>query len=123
MAVAARRLGREPEDCRLYYDGNGVNLADTLGSREVNDGDEMDLIEQQTGGKPVIYLYSPLDIDASVKLSLMAEWRFSAVYPAVPSKTIHGEQHIEWHVHTHEDGSLTEKNTGLDVSYLFWEAE
>ncbi|KAG1791958.1 uncharacterized protein BJ212DRAFT_1490797 [Suillus subaureus] len=30
---------------------------------------------------------------------------------------------LEWNVRTHQDGSLTEHNSGLDVSYLFWEAE
>ena len=122
-AAAAEKLGERPEDFEVFYDEGYVDCGDTLGSLEVNDGDEMELHEKQTGGKPVIYLHSPFDIDASVKLSLIAEWRFSAVYPAVPPKITHGEQHIEWHVHTHEDGSLTEKNTGLDVSYLFWEAE
>ena len=123
LTIAAGNLGEQPEDCKLIYNGNYVHCEETLGTLEVNDGDEMDLFEKQTGGKPVIYLYSPFDIDASVKLSLIAEWQFSAVYPAVPPKITDGEQHIEWHVHTHEDGSLTEKNTGLGVSYLFWEAE
>lgn len=71
--------------------------------------------------KPVIYLYSPVDIDASVKLSLSPEWRFSAIYPVVTPKQ-NGE-HIDWNVRTHQDGNLTEKNTGLEVSCLFWEAE
>ncbi|KAG1769327.1 hypothetical protein EDD22DRAFT_996130 [Suillus occidentalis] len=30
---------------------------------------------------------------------------------------------FEWNVRTHGDGSLTEYNSGLDVAYLFWEAE
>jgi len=72
--------------------------------------------------KPVIYLYSPSDLDVLVKLSLTPEWRFLAIYPVVTTKQDRGE-HIEWNVRTHQDGSLTENNTGLDVSYLFWEAE
>jgi len=61
-------------------------------------------------------------IDASVKLALSPEWRFSAIYPVVATKR-HGEELVEWNVRTHQDGSLTENNTGLDVAYLFWEAE
>jgi len=72
--------------------------------------------------KPIIYLYSPADIDVSVNLSLSPEWRFSAIYPIATIKQNQGE-HIQWNIRTHQDGSLTEKNTGLDVSYLFWEAE
>jgi len=72
--------------------------------------------------KPVIYLYSPSDIDVLVKLSLTPEWRFLAIYPVVITKQERGE-HIEWNVRTHQDGNLTENNADLDVSYLFWEAE
>ncbi|KIK33074.1 hypothetical protein CY34DRAFT_18617 [Suillus luteus UH-Slu-Lm8-n1] len=71
--------------------------------------------------KPIIYLYSPSDIDVSVKLSLIPEWSLSVIYPVVTIED-HG-QRLEWNVRTHQDGSLTEHNSGLDVSYLFWEAE
>ncbi|KAG1812598.1 uncharacterized protein BJ212DRAFT_459416 [Suillus subaureus] len=71
--------------------------------------------------KPVIYLYSPSDIDVSVKISLIPEWTLSVIYPVVATED-HG-QRLEWNVRTHQDGSLTEHNSGLDVSYLFWEAE
>lgn len=98
----------------------GMNM--TIGELEMEDGDEIVLMKDQVGGKPVIYLHSPTAIDASVKLRLIPEWHFSAVYPVVPTKRDFGER-IEWNVSTHEDGSLTENNTGLDVSYLFWEAE
>ncbi|KAG2066539.1 hypothetical protein BDR04DRAFT_1129959 [Suillus decipiens] len=75
-------------------------------------GDVMDLFNVV---EPVIYLYSPSDIDVSVKLSLIPEWTLSVIYPAV--------QRLEWNVRTNQDGSLTEHNSGLDVAYLFWEAE
>ncbi|KAJ6549872.1 hypothetical protein B0H19DRAFT_1264764 [Mycena capillaripes] len=76
------------------------------------------------GGKPVIYLYSPTETTVSVALTLTREWNFSAIYPVVPTKPSPsgtGER-IQWNVCTHLDGSLTELNTGLDVTYLFWEA-
>jgi len=121
---AARNFGKESDELRATHLGTGerVNFNDTLDDCGVMDGDRILLYQEQRGGKPVIYLYSPSDIEASVKLSLTPEWRFSAIYPFVLTKINRGEQ-IEWNVRTHEDGTLTEKNTGLNVSYLFWEAE
>ncbi|KAJ7118106.1 hypothetical protein C8R44DRAFT_982855 [Mycena epipterygia] len=47
----------------------------------------------------------------------------SAIYPVVPAKRVaNGVDTIQWDVRTHLDGSLTERTTGLDVAYLFWEA-
>lgn len=58
-------------------------------------GNVLQLILIQAGGKPVIYLHSPDEINASVKRSLVPE----------------------------SDGSLIERSIGTDVAYLFWEAE
>ncbi|KAH7925432.1 hypothetical protein BV22DRAFT_1033986 [Leucogyrophana mollusca] len=71
--------------------------------------------------KPVIYLFSPADMDAVVTLSLAPEWSFSVIYPVVSVKRDEGEQ-IQWDVRTRLDGSLLEKSTNLAVAYLFWEA-
>ncbi|KAG2362208.1 hypothetical protein BDR07DRAFT_1376716 [Suillus spraguei] len=46
--------------------------------------------------KPVIYLYSPSDIDVSVKLSLIPEWTLSAFYPVVVTED--HRQRLEWNV-------------------------
>jgi hypothetical protein len=70
----------------------------SLRSYNIEDGDSINLPPRPLVKKPIFYLYSPSDIDVSVK-------------------------HIEWNVHSHRDGSLTEHNSGLDVAYLFWEAE
>lgn len=120
--TAARKLGKEDGDFRGLFDGCIIGPEETIASCGIEDGFQIDLRRHQVGGKPVIYLYAPSDIDASVTVSLTPEWRFSVVYPVVPTKHSHGE-HIQWNVRTHRDGSLTERNTGLDVSYLFWEAE
>ncbi|KAJ6459121.1 hypothetical protein C8R47DRAFT_994807 [Mycena vitilis] len=90
----------------------------------MEDGATIDILEDQAGGKPVIYVYSPTEIDVSVALTLIPEWDFSAIYPVVPTKSSpsNAGQSIQWNVRTHLDGSLTERNTGLDVAYLFWEA-
>ncbi|KAG2066537.1 hypothetical protein BDR04DRAFT_1168138 [Suillus decipiens] len=42
------------------------------------------------------------------------------IYPVVTTED-HGRR-LEWNVRTHQDGSLTEYNSGLDVSY-FCQAE
>jgi hypothetical protein len=81
--------------------------------------------------KPVIYLFSPVDRDASIKLSLSSDWSFSTIYPEVPIKhprdTVNAGncgEYLEWNVRTNAESKvLFEKNSGLTVSYLFWEAD
>ncbi|KAJ7086976.1 hypothetical protein C8R44DRAFT_820480 [Mycena epipterygia] len=75
------------------------------------------------GGKPVIYLFAPSVVDAAARLTLMRHWHLSAVYPAVQqTKSIAGGDTVECQARVHLDGILTERTTGLDVVYLFWEA-
>ncbi|KAJ7778658.1 hypothetical protein DFH07DRAFT_730622 [Mycena maculata] len=82
------------------------------------------LIRRKRGKKPVIYLFSPEIVDASVHLSLVPEWSFSSVFPVVPVQTSKaGRDAVQWNVRTHMNGSLTELCTGMEVSYLFWEAD
>jgi len=104
--------GKQPEDGRTLSDcniGHNATLLHVLRLR---------------GDKPVIYLFSPSDIEVSVKLSLVPEWNISAIYPVVPIKspTTHSNEELTWRVRVHPKGDLTELNTGLDVAYLFWEA-
>ncbi|KAG1893681.1 uncharacterized protein F5891DRAFT_962575 [Suillus fuscotomentosus] len=95
----------------------------TIGSYNIEDGDSINIrVNDFTRiKKPVIYLYSPSDIDVSVKLSLIPEWKLSVIYPVVTTED--NGRRLEWNVRTHQDGSLTERDSGLNVSYLFWEAE
>ncbi|KAG6896960.1 hypothetical protein C0992_005021 [Termitomyces sp. T32_za158] len=74
--------------------------------------------------KPVIYVFSPKDIDVTVSVTLDKDMEFKAVYPIVPIKKLEprGEK-IQWDVHTSPDGSLMACNTGLELSSLFWEAD
>ncbi|KAJ7105039.1 hypothetical protein C8R44DRAFT_834510 [Mycena epipterygia] len=73
--------------------------------------------------KPVIYLFAPSVVDAAARLTLTRYWHLSAVYPAVQqTKSIAGGDTVEWQARVHPDGILTERTTGLDVAYLFWEA-
>ena len=84
------------------------------------------MLPEQRGGKPVIYLRSPAPVEASVRLSLTRQWGLSAHYPQVPIKRfVEGRVHeqVKWIVQTRQDGSLVESGSGLEVAYLFWEAE
>ncbi|KAJ7762975.1 hypothetical protein B0H16DRAFT_1368537 [Mycena metata] len=104
--------------------GCRVSDDDTPASLGVEDGDDFFVYERQVGGKPVIYLFSPVEKEVTVSLTLTREWSFSAIYPVVPAKALlsNAGERIQWNVRTHPDGTLTELNTGLDVAYLFWEA-
>ncbi|KAG2079242.1 hypothetical protein BDR04DRAFT_1063848 [Suillus decipiens] len=101
--------------------GGGVIKRENQCIRRSHNIGDLDSILNIRVKKPVIYVYSPSDIDVSVKLSLIPEWTLSVIYPIVTTED-HG-QRLEWNVRTHQDGSLTEHNSGLEVSYLFWEAE
>ncbi|TFY73469.1 hypothetical protein EWM64_g10543, partial [Hericium alpestre] len=82
--------------------------------------------QEQLGGKPVIYIWTPQPQEVSVDLSLTPHWSFSAAYPVAPitpTKQAGGTgQSILWNVLTREDGNLQDKATGLEVNSLFWEA-
>ncbi|KAJ7077038.1 hypothetical protein C8R44DRAFT_896416 [Mycena epipterygia] len=56
----------------------------------------------------------------------MREVRNLSLLPArrrrLPKRALGGRETIQWDVRIHPDGSLTERTTGLDVAYLFWEA-
>lgn len=98
----------------------------SVGEYGIRDGDDIWLFRHQIGGKPVIYLFPPegTEVDVEVRLELVPEWRFSAVYPVVPIHTVASRREtLRWNVKAFSGGTLLEKNTGLEVSYLFWEAE
>ena len=98
----------------------------TVGAVGITNNSVIRLVLRLTGGKPVIYLLAPsgTHVEAAVKLSLVPEWKFDAVYPVVPiTASPTGGQMLQWNVEASPDGTLLEKNAGLSVSYLFWEAE
>ncbi|KAJ7584126.1 hypothetical protein C8J56DRAFT_863527 [Mycena floridula] len=122
--LTAQRLGRCPNDLVWRYDGCRISQNDTPGSLGMEDNDRIDISLEQRGGKPVIYLFSPTEIDAVIRLSLIDEWKLSAIYPVVAIKAAsHGNlETVQWKVKAYADGSLLETQTNLKVSYLFWEA-
>ncbi|KDQ56417.1 hypothetical protein JAAARDRAFT_59294 [Jaapia argillacea MUCL 33604] len=76
--------------------------------------------------KPVIYLFPPKEMDVKVELGLKGSWEFETVYPVVDvvkGKEVAGDgESICWDVVARPDGNITEKGTGVEVSYLYWEA-
>ncbi|KAL7336290.1 hypothetical protein BJY59DRAFT_710714, partial [Rhodotorula toruloides] len=82
-------------------------------------------VKTLTGRTPVIYLFPPTPLDsASVSLTLTPEWHFSALYPVVhPVEGGNGETRASWTVSAQPDGSLVDLASGLELKYLFWEAE
>lgn len=122
--AAARRWGSS-HDWFLVFDGQRFPPSATIQDMGIEDGDELDLLKILKGGKPVIYLFSPETIEAEVKLSLIPQWNLCAIYPVVPIKprTACSNEQVAWRVRTHANGDLTELTTGLEVTYLFWEAQ
>lgn len=119
-------MGVPFDQIRLIYEGARFpDEHSTLVSYGVRPDDSITVLKEQRGGKPVIYLFPSSPIDALVRLSLAPQWDFDALYPVVPVKTAEGKQlHqlVEWAVTALPNGDLMEKNTGLEVTYLFWEA-
>ncbi|KAF6748216.1 hypothetical protein DFP72DRAFT_820699 [Ephemerocybe angulata] len=123
MEVLKAHYGIPCDDQRLYYDGERVLPDDTLGSLGVENGDQLELMPVLKGAKPVIYLYPTTATRISTTLSLVPEWEFSAIYPVVPAKSTENGQELKWVVDAQPSGILTEVATGMEVSYLYWEAE
>jgi ubiquitin C len=115
--------GTLPEDQRLIYGGKQLDDDRLLANCGIPSGAMIHLVLRQRGGKPVIYLYPPTATRVSTKLSLVPEWEFSAIYPVVHAKATPEGQELEWVVDASPNGTLKEVGTGLEASYLYWEAE
>ncbi|PVF97914.1 ubiquitin-domain-containing protein [Serendipita vermifera] len=117
------REGIPPDQQRLIYHGDELNENRTMAKCGIEDGSIIDIVLRFRGGKPVIYVLSPVSMDATVSLTLVPEWSFSAIYPVrAPLQLPDGSQSIEWKVRTREDGTLVDRDTSTEISYLYWEA-
>ena len=67
-------------------------------------------VEEQNDAKPVIYLYPEETMDVSVKLNYKG--KLTVTYPKYKDG---------WEVTAHPDGTLIDKETDEEYSYLFWE--
>ncbi|KAH8103028.1 hypothetical protein BXZ70DRAFT_927741 [Cristinia sonorae] len=133
LEVAARIMDEEGipiDQQRLVYGGRQADLNHSLDTYLLQARDEytVHLITKLRGGKPVIYVFTPRPQAVSVGLNLSRQWEFSAIYPVAkidssdPRSKITKGQRIQWNVHTQENGTLLDQATGLEVSYLYWEA-
>lgn len=124
LKIAAQRSEVPERRLRMIFNGTRAQDHETLSELGVEDGDYIQVMQEQTAGKPVIYLFPPFPMCSTVRLRLVPSWRFDAIYPVAPvCKANCGDEAVEWKVEAQPDGLLTEKSSGLQVSYLFWEAK
>ncbi|KAG8679968.1 hypothetical protein FRC11_003090 [Ceratobasidium sp. 423] len=70
---------------RLIFNFFCMDAGRTLEDHGVRNGDNILVLQEQRGGKPVIYLFSPSPVsNVRVQLSLVKAWGFSAIYPPTP---------------------------------------
>eukprot|EP00752_Nemacystus_decipiens_P004030 g3691.t1 len=126
--------GYPPEEQRILYVGKQLEDRRTLSYYKISNHSTLHLILRLRGGKPVILLYPPAPVDATVTLELSPLWSFSALYPKPPSSKFQQAvmdpelivargQQCKWNVHASPDGSLEDLSTGREYPYLFWEAD
>lgn len=111
------------DDFYLSYEGTRIYQYATPAHYNIEDDDILELYLQQKGGKPLIYLLPPSPLpEASVQLTLIPQWEFSAIYPVVPASTSNERQSIKWTVSAAPGGMLVNKADNQPTPYLYWEA-
>ena len=121
------KTGYSSTNSTLTFGGQTLTGDQTLASYSISSGDDVMVMPLPAPRKPVIYLYPPSSLShVIVQLSLTPSWGFSSVYPQ-PQTTSTPDEHkatqsLTWAVAAEPDGTLVEKLTGTEVSYLYWEA-
>ncbi|GAA5890595.1 hypothetical protein JCM6882_002974 [Rhodosporidiobolus microsporus] len=119
------RTGMPPDQMRLIWKGQQLEELYTLEEYRFGSVEDVYLVPRLRGGKPVIYLFPPTPLpNVQVNLTLSPQWHFSALYPVCNViKSKDGSSSVVWTVDAVPEGQLVDKENGLDLSYLFWEAE
>ncbi|CAA7263591.1 unnamed protein product [Cyclocybe aegerita] len=111
---------------RLIFSGRDLDgfLSYSLKECGIKNLSVIHMMQILRGAKPVIYLFAPDLLEATVRLSLSPQWGLSAIYPVVPitQGTTESLEKVIWSVRVNPGGTLMEHITGLEVAYLFWEA-
>ena len=121
------KLGYSASNSSLTFGSTYLNNDWTISDYGIVSGDTIFLNPEMLIRKPVIYLYPPSSLaDVTVELALASSWRFSAVHPpprtTVPPGEPHTAQSLTWAVAAEPNGTLIDKTSGTEVSYLYWEA-
>ncbi|KAI0246381.1 hypothetical protein BJV78DRAFT_1255092 [Lactifluus subvellereus] len=121
------KTGYSSSNSRLTFGGQMMEIGQTLANYNVSSGDAIMVMPVTRPRKPVIYLYPPSSLShVTVQLSLTPSWCFSAVYPppqpVIPHDERQSAQSLTWTVAAEPDGTLVDRTTGTEVSYLYWEA-
>jgi hypothetical protein len=128
------KLGYSSFNSMLSFGNSPLNGERTISDYGINSGDTILLnptpppnLQPVLCRKPVIYLYPSSSLaDVTVELALTSSWRFSAVHPpprtTIPPGEPHTAQSLIWSVSAEPNGTLVDKISGMEVSYLYWEA-
>ena len=121
-------LGFSASNSRLTFRRSRLNIDSAISDYGIVSGDTIHLNSEGTIAKPVIYLFPPSSLtDVTVDLALTSSWRFSAVHPppraTTPPGRPHTAQSLTWTVTAEPNGTLVDKTSGMEVSYLYWEAK
>lgn len=127
--AAAKQFGLENEHLKYTFGRELLLAGDLISDYGLEDDDEIFMHREQLGGKPLIYLMPPsgVTLSATVLLSLIPAWSFSAVYPSTPVKKTFSSgsdgERVGWEVTVKPGGEMVDKAAGAEVAYLFWEAQ
>jgi hypothetical protein len=120
------QYGYSAHNSTLSFRNRPLNNEQTFSDYGIAAENTVQIVQEMLIEKPVIYLYPSSSLaDVTVELALTS-WRFSAVHPppktTIPPGEPHKAQSLTWTVAAEPNGTLVDKTSGMEVSYLYWEA-